>query len=214
MVSAVSTYWYFDQPDHITAGVLDRPLNMESKATATDGCQTRQSMDAFLAEVERRAFLMARYSLRNEDDALDVVQDAMIKLVSKYADRPQAEWKPLFYRILKNRIVDLQRRSNVRQRFMAWLPTNPEAPDPVEEAPGRPVEQPDRQLELSASMATLQQAVSSLPARQQQAFMLRALEGMSVRQASQAMGCSEGSVKTHYSRAVHSLRATLGEHWS
>jgi len=170
-------------------------------------------MDAFLAEVEGKAFVIARLSLRDDDDALDAVQDAMIRLVRKYADRPRAEWKPLFYRILRNRIVDQQRRRSVRQRFMAWRPTSEAAPDPVEEAPGHPAGQPDRQVELQASMASLHQAIGDLPERQRQAFLFRALEGLNVAETATAMGCSQGSVKTHYFRAVHSLRVRLGDHW-
>lgn len=185
--------------------LLDNATDTESEAA--------RAMDAFLAEVQRKAFVIARIALRDNEDALDAVQDAMIRLVQKYASRPRVEWKPLFYRILKNRIVDQQRRGNVRQRFMAWLPTSADAPDPIAEAPGRPVEQPDRQLELQESMASLEQAIGHLPARQSQAFMLRTLEGLNVAETASAMGCSQGSVKTHYFRAVHSLRETLGEHW-
>ena len=170
-------------------------------------------MDAFLAEVERKAFVIARISLRDDDDALDAVQDAMIRLVRNYANRPRAEWKPLFYRILRNRIVDQQRRRGVRQRVMAWLPNRDGTTDPVAEAPARPVEQPDRQAELQESMVTLQQAIADLPERQRQACLLRALEGLNVAETATAMACSQGSVKTHYFRAVHSLRVTLGEHW-
>lgn len=186
---------------------------MDPDNSATMVRKTGKAMDAFLAEVERKAFVMARIYLRDDDDALDAVQDAMIRLVRKYAGRPRGEWKPLFYRILRNGIVDQQRRRSVRQRFAAWLPTRDDAPDPLAEAPGRPVEQPDRQVELQESMASLQQAVGSLPARQSQAFLLRALEGLNVEETAKAMGCSQGSVKTHYFRAVHSLRVTLGEHW-
>jgi len=170
-------------------------------------------MDAFLAGVEQKALVLARISLRHVDDAHDVVQDTMIRLVRKYADRPRDEWKPLFYRILRNRIIDQQRRHNVRQRIMAWLPATDGAPDPIAEAPGVSSDQPDRQLELSQSMTNLGAAVQALPARQQQAFLLRTIEGMSVAQTAIAMGCSGGSVKTHYSRAIHSLRATLGDEW-
>src|ERR1700732_3158664 len=88
-----------------------------------------RELERFLAEVERRAFRIAQVSLRDPDDALDVVQDAMIKLTRSYASRPSAEWRPLFYRILENGIRDLQRRRTVRKRFMTWLPgpeKNPE----------------------------------------------------------------------------------------
>ncbi|TDJ45976.1 MAG: RNA polymerase sigma factor [Gammaproteobacteria bacterium] len=186
---------------------------MQLDNSAGTESQAGRAMDAFLADVERKAFVIARISLRDDEDALDAVQEAMIRLVRKYASRPHGEWKPLFYRILKNRIVDQQRRRNVRQRFMAWLPISEDAPDPIAAAPGRPVEQPDRQLELSESMASLETAVGNLPARQSQAFLLRTMEGLSVAETASVMGCSQGSVKTHYFRAVHSLRITLGEHW-
>jgi RNA polymerase sigma-70 factor (ECF subfamily) len=176
------------------------------------------TLDAFLAEVEKRAFRMARYAVGDPDDALDITQDAMIKLVSNYADRPPAEWKALFYRILQNRIRDHQRRGSVRSRVMAWLPgagdREDTAPDPVQSAPDRaPDALPERQLEMVDVAAALDDAVAALPLRQQQAFMLRTWEGLDVAATASAMGCSQGSVKTHYSRAVRALRARLGEHY-
>src|SRR5580658_1212608 len=90
--------------------------------------QTRE-LDKFLAEIERRAFRMAQVALRDPDDAMDAVQDAMLKLARNYAARPSAEWRPLFYRILENGIRDLQRRRSVRKRFMVWLPGPKEDPD-------------------------------------------------------------------------------------
>jgi RNA polymerase sigma-70 factor (ECF subfamily) len=212
-LSAICSYWYLYQLEYVRDLVPHQPLEMHLDNSAATQSQVDRAMDDFLADVERKAFIIARISLRNDEDALDAVQDAMIKLVRKYASRPQGEWKPLFYRILKNRIVDMQRRRNVRQRFMAWLPISEDAPDPIAEAPGRAVEQPDRQLELSETMASLETAVGNLPARQSQAFLLRTMEGLNVAETADAMGCSQGSVKTHYFRAVHSLRITLGEHW-
>ncbi len=211
-LSAACSYWYLCQPEYLR-DLVPHPREMQLDNSANTENQAARAMDVFLAEVERKAFIIARISLRDDEDSLDAVQDAMIKLVQKYASRPQGEWKPLFYRILKNRIVDLQRRRNVRQRFMAWLPISEDAPDPIAEAPGRPVEQPDRQLELSETMVSLETAVGNLPARQSQAFLLRMMEGLNVAETASAMGCSQGSVKTHYFRAVHSLRITLGEHW-
>lgn len=176
----------------------------------------RRAMDRFLAGVEARAFRMAELAVRDADDALDIVQDTMIRLTRSYAQRPEAEWAPLFFRILRNRITDHQRSKAVRNRIFAWLGRgNPEepAPDPVAQAAGRDSDRPDRQVATSATMLQLEAAVHALPARQQQAFLLRALEGLNVKDTAEAMGCSEGSVKTHYSRAVHSLRETLGDHW-
>jgi RNA polymerase sigma-70 factor, ECF subfamily len=176
---------------------------------------TSRALDQFLQSVEKRAFKIARIGLRNDDDALDAVQDAMMKLVQSYASRPEGEWRPLFYRILANRVLDLQRRRTVRGRIMAWLPVrDPEEdgdePDPIAQAPS-PEVTPARRLEIDEAMGVLETAVAALPARQQQAFLLRTLEGLDVADTATAMGCSEGSVKTHYFRALESLRGRLGE---
>jgi RNA polymerase sigma-70 factor (ECF subfamily) len=176
---------------------------------------TRQSMDRFLAEVEARAFRMVQIAVRNEADALDIVQDAMIRLVQNYARRPPSEWRPLFFRILQNRLRDHQRHQGVRNRVLSWFrpADDDDYADPIAQAPGREQEQPDREAAMNETLSALEQAVAALPARQQQAFLLRSLEGLDVAETAQAMGCSQGSVKTHYFRAVHSLRETLGEHW-
>jgi RNA polymerase sigma-70 factor (ECF subfamily) len=174
------------------------------------------SLDRFLAGVERRAFQIARLALRDEDEALDIVQDAMLKLARSYGARPAEEWPPLFYRILNNRIHDWQRRRAVRNKLFGWLPgyqnDDEEEGDPYAAVPdqGR---SPSEQAQLGDAMVVLQQALADLPQRQREAFSLRNFEGLDVAQTALAMGCSEGSVKTHYSRAVHTLRARLGEHW-
>ena len=178
--------------------------------------QTRE-LDKFLAEIERRAFRMAQVALRDPDDALDVVQDAMLKLARSYATRPSAEWRPLFYRILENGIRDLQRRRSVRKRLMAWLPGSKEDPDneaqdPLDNVADSGLAAPEKLMQDQA-MQTLEISLRELPARQREAFMLRNFEGLDVAETATAMGCSEGSVKTHYSRAVHTLREQLGEVW-
>ena len=176
--------------------------------------QTAQhSLGQFLASVELKAFRIAQAALRHEDDALDAVQDAMLQLARAYADRPADQWKPLFYRILENRIRDLQRRRSVRDRVMSWLPFAAEpdgANDPLATAvsPEVPVL---RRIEIDETMSALQQALTALPRRQQQVFLLRTLEGLDVAQTARAMGCSQGSVKTHYFRALRALRAQLGD---
>jgi RNA polymerase sigma-70 factor (ECF subfamily) len=188
-------------------------LDDERKESTLD--QSR-AMDRFLAEVERRAFRIAQIAVRDSDDAMDIVQDAMIRLVRSYAKRPAAEWKPLFFRILRNRITDHQRRQGVSRRIFAWFTRDTDsdlASDPVADAPARTADRPDRQVAMSDAMTSLQAAVTELPARQQQAFLLRAMEGLDVAATASAMGCSEGSVKTHYSRAVRTLRSVLGDHW-
>jgi RNA polymerase sigma-70 factor (ECF subfamily) len=173
-----------------------------------------RALDQFLASVEKRAFKIAQMGLRNDDDALDAVQDSMMKLVQSYGSRSIEEWRPLFYRILANRIRDMQRRRTVRGRIMAWLPMR----DPEDDDDFDPIAQaesqdpgPAKRLELDEAIGVLETAVADLPPRQQQAFLLRNLEGLDVAETASAMGCSEGSVKTHYFRALESLRARLGE---
>ena len=188
---------------HGDVDLTDSPSNTRCRA-----------LGQFLAGVEVRAFKIAQAALRHEDDALDAVQDAMLQLARAYSDRPAGEWKPLFYRILENRIRDMQRRRTVRNRVMSWLPfradPDEDEPDPIAEAAS---DEPStvRRLEIDEAMSSLEKAVAALPRRQQQAFLLRTLEGLDVAQTARAMGCSEGSVKTHYFRALQTLRAQLGE---
>jgi RNA polymerase sigma-70 factor (ECF subfamily) len=175
-------------------------------------------LDRFLAEVEQRAYRIARFAVRDTEDALDIVQDAMIRLAKGYPDRPAAEWPALFHRILQNRIRDHQRRRAVRNRVMSWLGRvsgdgGDPPPDPVETAPDPALDaDPAQRLMLADAGEALERAITALPRRQQEAFLLRAWEGMDVAETARAMGCSQGSVKTHYSRAVHALRAYLGDY--
>jgi RNA polymerase sigma-70 factor (ECF subfamily) len=175
---------------------------------------TSRALDQFLQNIEKRAFKIAQLGLRNEDDALDAVQDAMMKLAEAYGSRGEDEWKPLFYRILSNRIRDMQRRRTVRGRIMAWLPArddeNDEDSDPIAQAPS-PDPEPTRRLEIDEAIGVLESAIADLPPRQQQAFLLRNFEGLDGAETANAMGCSEGSVKTHYFRALANLRARLGD---
>lgn len=178
----------------------------------------RRTMDDFLASVERRAFRMAEFATRNPDEALDIVQDAMIRWVSNYAGRPETEWQPLFIRILQNRIRDWHRRKNVRDRWdgmrTLWRgAAEEEGEDPIQTLADPKGKHPGEQATLTDSTKALDAALTTLPWRQQQAFLLRAWEEMSVADTARAMQCSQGSVKTHYSRAVHSLRRLLEDHW-
>ena len=154
------------------------------------------------------------YRLGSREDALDAVQDAMMMLARRYASKPECEWRPLFYRILTNRIRDLQRRSNVRRAFTAWrAPDDADAPDPVANAPDPSGHHPEKISAIDEAVGALDAAIGELAPRQQQALLLRLVEGLDVAQTASAMNCSQGSVKTHYSRAVHTLRKRLGEHW-
>jgi RNA polymerase sigma-70 factor (ECF subfamily) len=191
----------------VSCGLPDR--------TGVDTLQGEAKLNRFFADVEKRALRIAEISIRDRDEALDLVQDAMIRLARNYASKPADELAPLFYRILQNRIRDWQRRQAVRSRVMVWFGRGNEDNDydPVAAAPDPAGRAPDEELESHEAMAGLEDALARLPARQREAFMLRTFEGLNVAGTAAAMGCSEGSVKTHYSRAVHSLRETLGEHW-
>jgi RNA polymerase sigma-70 factor (ECF subfamily) len=179
-----------------------------------DAAQARE-LDRFLAGVERRAFRIAQLALRDTDDAHDVVQVAMLQLAEKYSSRPVSEWRPLFYRILYNGIHDQQRRRGTRRRFFGLLPGAVRAEEDSGEDPLMQVPDcgpgPLQWLETAEAMQHLDAALGRLPPRQLEAFSLRCLEGLDVAATAVAMRCSEGSVKTHYFRALQMLRGALSE---
>lgn len=185
--------------------------------TLGTGNDNAQAMEAFLADIERRAFRLAMLAVRQRDEALDIVQDAMIGLATRYADKTPEDWRPLFYRILQSRIRDWQRKRMVRRRVMTFTPWASAAvearTDRIEAAPDATDLRPDREVQGREAMEALDRALAALPERQRQAFWLRTVEGFSVAETAEAMGCGEGSVKTHHHRAVRALRESLGEHW-
>ena len=178
--------------------------------------ESTQALERFLAGVERRALRIAQYATGNREDALDIVQEAMLKLAERYAAKPAAEWPPLFYSILVSRIRDFQRRTKVRNRFRVWLRGRDDGdgdePDPVSTRPDPSAAPPERIIDGERGVAPLERGIAGLPARQREAFVLRVWEGLDVAHTARAMGCSEGSVKTHLSRAMHALREQLEEH--
>ncbi|MCB1685488.1 MAG: RNA polymerase sigma factor [Pseudomonadales bacterium] len=177
----------------------------------------RQAADinAFLAGVEKRAFNMARFAVRNTEDALDIVQDTMLTLVRRYADKPRDEWQPLFYRILQSRIADHHRRSTLRRRWFGWLTSDgtQESDDALNEAADPGMTDPSELAAMDGTVTALDRALEALPLRQQQSFLLRTVEGLSVADTAAVMGCSEGSVKTHHFRALATLREQLQDYW-
>jgi len=200
----------------MTAGVSVFAVSCTAKPTGARTLQKEQQLGQFLAEVERRALRIAEIGVRDRDDALDLVQDAMIKLVRNYSGRQKEEWTPLFYRILQNGVRDWHRRQAVRNRVMVWFQkakSDDNDYDVIAAAPDPAGRSPDEELQNAEAMGDMEAAVQDLPPRQQEAFMLRTFEGLDVAGTAAAMGCSEGSVKTHYSRAIHTLRDKLGEHW-
>jgi len=173
-----------------------------------------RELDRFLESVERRAFIKARLATGNEQEALDVVQDAMFMLVKSYGDKATEEWGPLFQRILQHRITDWYRRQNVKNRLFGWLGGSsreedaPDRADPMDSI-DRSQAEPWEHASGAQIGASLQIAIGKLPVRQQQAFLLRQWDGLSTEDTAKAMGCSQGSVKTHFSRALSSLRKVL-----
>ncbi len=147
---------------------------------------------------------------RDRDEALDLVQDAMLRLSQRYATRPAQEWPALFHRILTNRIRDWQRARRVRSRLFFWQrPLDDEGTDAVDLAVDPFAREGSGELEREQTLAVIDSALRRLPDRQREAFQLRVWEGLSVEDAAKAMGCSPGSVKTHLFRAMETLRAQL-----
>ncbi len=178
-----------------------------------DNLEQEQQLDAFLAGVERRALRMAELATQNQEDALELVQEAMFGLVKHYAKRPPETWPPLFHRILQNRIRDWRRHNILRQKLMHWFGNSDNEQDCIEAVPDPHHNDPFHHLGLSDAGNAIVEALRQLPLRQQQVFMLRAWEGLSVQATAQAMGCSAGSVKTHFSRANRKLKTALEDYW-
>lgn len=182
-----------------------------------------QTMDAFLASVERRAYKHALYAVRNEENALDIVQDAMLNLVQSYRDKPPTEWPMLFTRILQNAIHNHFRRNKVRDY---WTPNFSQFDTSVGDEESNSIDVIESIMNKTVGntafstedvvmrehiLNKIEELIKNLPARQREAFMLRYWEDLSVTETAQVMGCSEGSVKTHCSRATHALAIALNE---
>jgi len=174
-----------------------------------------QELSDFLKEVERRAFKQTAYAVRDDHAALDIVQDAMLKLADKYADKSVEEYPMLFQRILQNTMRDYWRRQKVRNLWTSLFSSftsheEGEDRDPLEtiDVEDESVN-PASQLERNQTMGIIEKAIEKLPARQREAFVLRYWEEMDVAETAEVMGCSQGSVKTHCSRAVHTLAQLL-----
>jgi RNA polymerase sigma-70 factor (ECF subfamily) len=181
---------------------------------------SRQEMSDFLTNVERRAFKQITFAVRDNQLALDIVQDAMLKLVEKYSEKPMSELPMLFQRILQNTTRDYWRRQKIRNLWTTLLSSfsvtgdDGQESDPLEILPGNQTkidDAPDRQLDRQQTIALIEDALKKLPARQREAFLMRYWEDMDVAETATAMGCSQGSVKTHCSRAVRSLGLILAE---
>lgn len=174
-----------------------------------------QELSDFLRDVERRAYKQTVYAVRDEHAALDIVQDAMLKLAEKYATKPVEEYPMLFQRILQNTMRDFWRRQKVRNLWTTILSSFGSNEDDDDRDPLETIdvednsENPAEQLQRNQTIAIVEKALEKLPPRQREAFVLRYWEDMDVAETAEIMGCSQGSVKTHCSRAVHALAQTL-----
>lgn len=180
---------------------------------------THKELASFLEGVERRAFKHAVYMVRNEESALDIVQDSMIKLSEKYGDKPITELPMLFQRILQNTILDFFRREKVRNSWVSLFSnfTKNDSEDDTHdlleslnsEEGSEAAESTEQKLEREQVLNIIDDEIKKLPTRQREAFLMRYWEDMDVAETAEAMGCSEGSVKTHCSRANHALATSL-----
>jgi len=180
---------------------------------------TNKELSDFLENVERRAFKQALYAVRKEESALDIVQDAMIKLAGKYGDKPAADLPLLFQRILQNTIHDYFRREKVRNTWISLFSSfgaDHEESQDFDILESYEAEHDTEAAESSADKVEREQVltmidaeIQKLPTRQREAFLMRYWEDMDVAETAAAMGCSEGSVKTHCSRATHTLALAL-----
>jgi RNA polymerase sigma-70 factor, ECF subfamily len=163
----------------------------------------QQLLDAFLAGIEKRAFKIAEFAVNDRDEALDLVQNAMYKLVQRYSIHDPEQWTLLFFRILQNEIKDWKRKAWIR----GWFGYTEHDTEQIVDA--SITADPGRLYRMEVLHEQLQQAIRNLPYRQQQAFLLRSWENLDVKQTAQVMNCSTGSVKTHYARAISRLREQL-----
>jgi RNA polymerase sigma-70 factor (ECF subfamily) len=204
-------------------GATIAPRDTSSRGTAATesaaNLATEKEISQFLAQAERRAFKQALFAVRDEQVALDVVQDSMLKLAEHYARKPAEELPLLFQRILQNTIRDHFRRQKVRSLWTTLLsalsPADDDDADPLERiasdtGPSRAPDPADA-AEDAETARHIERALARLPARQREAFILRYWEELDVGETAAAMGCSEGSVKTHCSRATHAIAAYLRE---
>lgn len=197
--------------DRVGSRAIQQLIPVDSMASSAE-------LSQFLESIERRAFKQAVYAVRDEDAALDVVQDAMIKLSERYGDKPRAELPMLFQRILQNTINDHFRRQKVRTTWTTLFSSLSGVEDSEEfdfleslapEEGSAQAESAADKVERAQILAAIDTEIQKLPTRQREAFVMRYWEDMDVAETAAAMGCSEGSVKTHCSRATHALAIAL-----
>ena len=179
---------------------------------------TEQELSDFLKSVEKRAFKRSVYHVRNEESALDIVQDSMMKLAEHYGHKPAAELPMLFQRILSNCTLDWFRRQKTRNTLFSNLSDFESEGEDGEfdllgtlnaQSESEQAENPETSAQRAQTLRAIESEIQELPGRQREAFLMRYWEELDVAETAAAMGCSEGSVKTHCSRAVQALGKAL-----
>lgn len=183
------------------------------------------ALEVFLAGAEQQAYRMARHALRDHEQALDVVQDSMLKLVEHYAAKPANEWPALFFTIVNNRITDARRgRGGFNKLVSLFAPRHDgedgevdlsdflvELDNPADRARAN---QPEHAAVTRELRQAIERAVAKLPLRQRHVYLLRECQGFDIKDTAAILGCSEGAVKQHHFRAMQALRGLLTEVWS
>jgi len=174
------------------------------------------SINQWVKEIGRRALVMTELATNFHHHSQDIVQDSLLSFISHYSDKPSEQWTPLFYGILRNQITDWKRKQARRSKWLTWFSSNQlddeDELNPFEQIANSYEDNPALLLANANDIKLVQQVLSTLPERQQQAFLLRAWEGLDIQTTAQIMGCGESSVKTHYSRAIAVLRGALNQH--
>lgn len=194
----------------------DTPSARRTTAARAQTVPPPTTLDGFLASVELQAYHIARYALWDREAALDVVQDSMLRLVERYAQRPPTEWSALFFTIVRNRINDVRRTRQLHAgiaRVVGFFRRDDDTDDaePIEATVADPGNTPEQSLLERSTRAQIDDAMRALPERQRQVLILREWQELSVKETAQALGCSEGTVKQHHFRALAALRKTLAE---
>ena len=193
---------------------LTARMNSDMSPESNGSKKEYSTIEEFLKFISPRAFAICFMSCKNQDDAHDIVQSSMCKLVEKYRNNAQSQWKPLFYTILRNKLNDFHRKRLLLGRFFVEVDNDLEQIDNQNHSSQSMVNNfsannPDILMDREKRILLLMSSVAALPNRKQQAFIFRYLEGYSTNQTALAMNCSEGSVKTHLSRANQKLKFLL-----
>jgi len=194
----------------ISMDLAPKPLQSQDASILKSTAESR--LKNFMQDVTGRALVMMESATQRQHGiAMDLVQEAFISLHKSYAEKSTEEWYPLFYTILNNKLQDWRRKEARRNQPFSFFKKVSLDDDEVEfdnlvdESTPSPLEF----LDQAVTAEEIQEAIAKLPVRQQQAFMLRAWEGFDTQTTAQIMNCTEGSVKTHYHRAIQGLRASL-----